>query len=122
MTDKATQPAPELVPIPSTVELMEEVAREASRSMLDFFRSGIDDAQGIAKARVAASAVASFSRMKQAESAHQAMLVSLSRDLAKDKDELQAYIRATMPNSPLVKALPVPQPQQTAPSAANGKK
>jgi hypothetical protein len=61
----------------------------------------------ISTARIAASSLATWSRLKQAERAQEAIYFSMARELASDKDQLAQYIKATLPDVPIARVLEV---------------
>ena len=59
----------------------------------------------IGRAKIAASAFSGYTRYRQTESSRESNLIMLSRELAKDKDELRQFLKLGMPNAPIMKAL-----------------
>jgi len=56
-------------------------------------------------ARLAATVISSWTRLKQAERAQEAVYFSMARELAGDRAQLEQYIKLSMPDVPLVKVL-----------------
>jgi hypothetical protein len=56
-------------------------------------------------ARLASSVLSTWSRLKTAERAQEAVYFNMARELANDQNQLKEYIRASMPDVPLVKVL-----------------
>ncbi len=59
----------------------------------------------LVNARLAGSILATWSRLKQAERAQEAVYFSMARELANDRAQLETYIKLSMPDVPLVKVL-----------------
>ena len=59
----------------------------------------------VTTARIAGSLLATWSRLKQAERAQEAVYFNMARELASDREQLEAYVKASMPDVPLVKVL-----------------
>lgn len=64
----------------------------------------------VSTARIAASLVSAWTRLKQTESAQEAVYFSMARDLASNPEQLAEYIRFSMPDVPLVKVLEKKEP------------
>jgi hypothetical protein len=56
-------------------------------------------------ARLASSVLSTWSRLKQAERAQEAVYFNMARELATDKAQLEQYIKLSLPDVPLVKVL-----------------
>lgn len=94
---------------PKTEEItLERLTNQAIATLSEFLGSDDVDTKQIGRARVAASVLSNWSRLQQVRSAREATTFMMARELAQDHETLERYLRAAMPNSPMVKALPVP--------------
>ena len=96
---------------------MNELGGVAVEQLLTFLRDGSDEMTDrelrahMGRARIAASALSSCTRYTQAVRATDAMHFMMARELADDRGQkLQEYMRLTMPESVITKALPIPVP------------
>ena len=74
-----------------------------------FHQAGELNDQELAVARLANSTLGTWAKLKQSESAQEAVYFSMARELAQDQAQLAHYIQVTMPHLPLsqdLKALP----------------
>lgn len=93
------------------------LASKAVRALSEFFdtESSKIDVEDVGRARIAASVLSSYTKLKQVQSSREATTLSMARELARDKEEMALYIKMSMPNAPLVKALKAassPQPEE----------
>jgi hypothetical protein len=58
---------------------------------------------------VRASLLSNYARLQQVNSARETTTFMMARELASDSETLERYLRSAMPNSPMVRALPVPE-------------
>ena len=86
----------------------DKLAIKAMDNLGEFLGNGDTDGKALARARVAATVLSSWTRHKQTEGAREATAFMMARELARDKEELARYIQVSLPGSPLVKLLPVP--------------
>lgn len=84
---------------------LEELGELAIDHLAEYFRGGADNENEKA-ARIAASTFSTYARLKQVEGAREAVRFTMARELAHDGDKLAEYMRITMPESPVTKALP----------------
>lgn len=96
------------MPKESAVVSLESLTNQAITTLSEFLGSDDVDTKQIGRARVAASVLSNYARMQQVRSAREATTFMMARELAQDSETLAKYLRASMPNSPVVKALPVP--------------
>lgn len=91
----------------TTEKKLGNLADKAIESLSDFFRQkGEHTSKDIGAARVATAIISSWTRQSQTKSAEKATMFMVARELANDRDQLAEYIRLTMPDLALVKALP----------------
>jgi hypothetical protein len=95
------------LPLPPDMEVMR---RKAVQNLSELFGVKEPTADRIRVAVVAGSALASCARLIQAVGARQSMNMSLAAQLSENKDQLRRYIEIAMPEHPLARALPAPQP------------
>lgn len=85
---------------------LEPLLDDAIKSLRTVFRGDRKD-EDIAVARIAASVIATHSRLRQSERAEQGLLFNMAQALAEDKEQLAQYLRATVPEMPMVKKVEV---------------
>ena len=84
---------------------LEQVAKQAMSELQKFFRKKEATTKDVGVARVATSVLSAWTRQQQTKSASDTTKFMVARELASDKEQLAEYIRLTMPDFPLVKAL-----------------
>ena len=89
-------------------ENLGNLAKVGIAELEDFVTAKEFTSQDLGKARVITSLISAYARLKQAEGAQQATTFMMARELANDKQELRAYIAATMPDHAVIKALKEP--------------
>lgn len=82
------------------------LAEKAIKSLDDFFGRKDYTNKDIGAARIATAIISAWTRQSQTKSAEKTTLFMVARELASDKQQLAEYIRLTMPDLPIVKALP----------------
>jgi hypothetical protein len=87
----------------ATDEVLDDLARQSIR---DFLLSDGQDKGLREKAKQANAYRSTEARREQTQSAREATIVMMARELAQDKQQFQQYLRAAMPNAAMVKALP----------------
>ena len=87
---------------------LEVLRRDAIGALQEFFRKKEATASDMNRAKVAASTLSSVTRWKQTENAQQSLAFSMARELARDKSQLEEYVRVSMPTAPIARALPAP--------------
>lgn len=93
---------------------LEPLIDDAIQTLQTIFRAaGEHSGDELAVARLANSVLATWSKLKQSESAQEAVYFSMARELAEDREQLAHYIEVTMPHVPLaqgsLKKLPKPK-------------
>lgn len=83
-----------------------DLAGQAMNVLQKFFRKKDQASKDIGVARVATSVLSAWTRQQQTKSAQETTRFMVARELASDREQLADYIRLTMPDYPLVKALP----------------
>lgn len=83
------------------------LANEAMTNLSRFFHKKEHTTKDVGVARVATAVLSSWTRQQQTRSAEKATMFMVARELATDKDQLAEYVRLTMPDLSIVKALPV---------------
>lgn len=91
---------------PKPVPTIEELAAQARSTLRDFFHEKARTNADIAAARIASSLLSTFAREKQAAGAADALNFMMARELASDKAQLEQFLAAALPSSPIMKALP----------------
>lgn len=89
----------------STEVRFSNLAAQAMKELQKFFGRKEATSKDIGVARVATSVLSAWTRQQQTKSAADTTKFMVARELASDKDQLAEYIRLTMPDYPLVKAL-----------------
>lgn len=85
------------------------LAEDAIGKLKDFFNQEEYTGKDVGVARVATAVLSAWTRHEQTKSAEKTTLFMVARELASDKDQLAEYIRLTMPDLGIVKALPAPK-------------
>lgn len=89
-----------------TEEKLSSLADKAISSLHDFFSQEEHTGKDIGSARIATAVLSSWTRHAQTKSAEKATMFMVARELASNKEQLKEYVRLTMPDLGLVKALP----------------
>jgi hypothetical protein len=87
---------------------LDEVRQGAIAALKQFFSKSETTNADVNRAKVAASALSSVTRWRQTENAQQALAFSMARELARDKQQLEEYVRVSMPTAAITRALPRP--------------
>jgi len=82
------------------------LADQAIDTLKHFFRQDDRTGKDIGVARVATAVLSAWTRQQQTKSAEKATMFMVARELASDKKQLAEYVRLTMPDLSIVKALP----------------
>lgn len=90
-------------------EQFQEAAKKSLSVLTDYLASDGNDENAIKKARVASSVLASHQRFEATKSSREKTIIGLARSLARDRDQLAEYVKITMPDQELAKALPEPE-------------
>ncbi len=90
----------------NTEEKLGSLAEKAISSLGDFFNQEEHTSKDIGAARIATAILSSWTRHAQTKSAEKATMFMVARELASDKEQLTEYVRLTMPDLGLIKALP----------------
>ena len=88
-----------------TIAVLEEVAQEGLEVLRETLKSRSHDDAEIKLARIAQGSVASWSRVYQANSAREATIAGMIAHAAEDRQHYAAMIRASLPGTPIAKAL-----------------
>lgn len=86
---------------------IDDLMQESMVSLKAYFENGEPGKGDETRAKIAASVFSTTVRFKQAQGARDALGWSMATVLL-DKERLREYVRVSMPNSPLAKALPEP--------------
>jgi len=92
--------------MPNTEERFVSLADQAITALGRFFRKKERTTKDVGIARVATAILSSWTRQQQTKSAEKATMFMIARELSSDKEQLADYIRITMPDLSIVKALP----------------
>jgi hypothetical protein len=86
---------------------LQELIKPAVNALKKVFTQPGDELvdNDLTTARLAGSVLATWSRLKQAERAQEAVYFSMARELASDRSQLEQYVKLSMPDVPLVKVL-----------------
>lgn len=84
---------------------LEQLGDLAADHLITYLQGGGDD-EGERAARIAASTFSTYARLKQVDNAREAVRFTMARELASDDSKLAEYMKITMPDSPVTKALP----------------
>lgn len=90
----------------TTEKKLGSLAEQAISSLREFFNQGEHTGKDIGSARIATAVLSSWTRHAQTKSAEKATMFMVARELASDKEQLAEYVRLTMPDLGLTKALP----------------
>ena len=82
------------------------LADQAMGTLNRFFRQDDRTGKDIGVARIATAVLSAWTRQQQTKSAEKATMFMVARELASDKEQLAEYVRLTMPDLNIVKALP----------------
>lgn len=104
----ARRPRPQVAPTPASPFEWDELVKESTRVVLEFFQSESADSMSIGRARIATSVLSSYTRHEQTESARAATAVAIGRIVTTNPAEFAAYLNASMPQ------LKVPMPNALA--------
>ena len=85
---------------------IESLVPISTQTLASFFQKEEPARNDIAKARIAASLLGTVIRARQTENARERTYFSMARQLTDDPATLTAYVKAAMPMSSFVKALP----------------
>jgi len=90
------------------LETLGELAQAATIYLKDFF--GIKDPtkEQLQRAAIAQRIINSWTSVVKVQNDQTRLAFELSRQLADDKHQLAVYLKASMPNSPMVRSLPLP--------------
>jgi len=80
-----------------TNEKLTELADKAMDGLRSFLDAEDHTGKDIGVARVATSILNAWTRYQQARNAEKALVFMVARELAQDKEQLQEYIRASLP-------------------------
>ena len=87
----------------------DELFQGAAQGLREFFQSGGDITEKeLARARICSTVVSAWSRYEQTKRAKEATQFMMARELATNRDQLAAYVRISMPEASIIKALPQP--------------
>ena len=92
--------------MPNPEQRFISLADQAIGSLQQFFRKKERTTKDVGVARVATAVLSSWTRQQQTKSAEKATMFMVARELANDKEQLAEFIRLTMPDLSIVKALP----------------
>lgn len=93
-----------------TVEIrLTKLAEQAMATLSGFFSEKEHTGREIGSARIATAIISAWTRQAQTRSAEKTTMFMVARELASDREQLADYIRLTMPDLPLVKALSEPK-------------
>lgn len=84
---------------------IDELAKQAVDTLKGYFEDTEPDKHDETRAKIAASVFSTAVRMKQTQGARDALTWGIASTLL-DKQRLAEYVRVSMPNTPLAKALP----------------
>lgn len=90
----------------NTEKKLVDLADEAIGTLNHFFSEGEHTPRDIGVARIATAVLSAWTRQQQTRSAEKATLFMVARELASDKEQLAEYVRLTMPDLSIIKALP----------------
>lgn len=91
-------------------EQLSELA-DASIKVLKKFIVGTGEVSNdeLQRAKYASVALGAWAKFEQSSGARDALSFAMSRELARNPEELQRYVTVSMPHMPLVKALSTPE-------------
>lgn len=90
----------------NTEKNLSDLAEQAISKLKKFFNQDDHTGKDIGAARIATAVLSSWTRHAQTKSAEKATMFMVARELASDKEQLAEYVRLTMPDLGLIKALP----------------
>lgn len=93
-------------------ERFQQAAQVSLEKLMAYLQSDGNDEDLLKQARVASSVLASHQRHEATNSSREKTIIGLARSLARDKDQLAQYVRITMPESSITKALPASEPEK----------
>lgn len=85
---------------------LQPIIPDAVKTLKRVFTTGTASEEDLTVARLASATLSTWAKLKQTEGGQEAMYYSMARDIAESPEELTHYIKVTMPNVPLAKALP----------------
>lgn len=91
------------------MSLLDETAEQAMLKLKAELGSVDHDEDAIKWARIAASLVGTWSRVKQAENGQAKFYFTVAKTLSESPEELKDYVRLTLPSTPIAKLLPTPK-------------
>lgn len=91
---------------PEVVRDIDLLGAEAISALRKFLAQGEVTSADVARAKVAATAFSGWTRHKATESARDSNTLALIRELAADKEQFREFVRLSLPNAPVLKALP----------------
>jgi hypothetical protein len=86
---------------PLAEDALEGLAAQGIAAMQRYFAQVERTDKDIREARVAATILSTWSRLRQTQGARDTLHFAMARELAADKTQLEAYIRAAFPKSPM---------------------
>lgn len=106
-------------------ERLEPLIDPAIQSLKRMFEGGREE-EDFTTARIASSVLSTWARIKQSERAEDAIMFSMARSLAHDREELERYLKVTMPDLPMLKVVngetkQLPTPEADAETEAESK-
>lgn len=91
--------------VPDIQQDINDLAEQAVATLRAYFQEMEPDKHDETRAKIAASVFSTTARIKQAQGARDALHWSMASMLL-DKEQLRQYVKVSMPNSPLSRALP----------------
>jgi len=88
---------------------LSNLAGKAISRLSTFFNQEEHTGKDISAARVATAVLSSWTRQQQTKSAEKTTMFMVARELATNKEQLTEYVRLTMPDLGLTKALAPPK-------------
>lgn len=82
---------------------LDEMFKKAVNEINHFFDNKLITKEDVQKARIASSAMSMYQRFRATVNAETSLKYKVCKDLAKDKSELEKYIKITAPNIGLPK-------------------
>lgn len=89
----------------ATYNAIEETAKEGLAVLKEVLKERNTDEPMLTLGRLAATSVSNFTRIYQANSAREATMVTMMGQAAETSEEFRRLVRATLPASPVAKAL-----------------
>lgn len=87
----------------------DQLTQAATETLKTFFSRAKDQqvtSSDVATARIASSVLSTHAREKQAAGAADALSFMIARELSADRTQLESFLVAAMPHTPIVRALP----------------